>query len=91
MKLRIFTVYDQVAKAHLPPFFLPQEGQAIRTFTDMVNNPEHQFGQHPEDYTLTELGVFDDETAEISLLAVPNVLGTGIKFKDKPALSSVKG
>ena len=80
MIYRIFTVYDQQAKAHITPFFLPQEGQAIRTFSDMVNNPDHQFGMHPEDYTLMELGIFDEEEAAFSLLEVPNVLGTGVKF-----------
>ena len=38
---------------------------ATRTFGDCVNNEEHQFGMHPEDYTLFEIAIFDDESANI--------------------------
>lgn len=62
MILKIFSVYDSKAKAHLPPFFLPEEGMAIRTFKDCINSKEHQFGAHPEDYTLKQIGTFDDSS-----------------------------
>ena len=81
MKQKIFTVYDVQAKAHLQPFFLPTEGMAIRTFTDCVNNPEHQFCKHPEDFVLQEIGEFDEESGEIFSLEVPQTHGTGVKFK----------
>lgn len=65
MKYHMFSVYDEKAKAYLPPFILPEIGQATRTFGDMVNNEEHQFGLHPSDYTLFEIADFDDESADI--------------------------
>lgn len=80
MKHNIFTVFDQKAKAHLPPFFLPEIGMAERTFADCCNDKEHQFGKHPEDYTLMRIGTFDDQTAYIKILEVPEVLGTGVKY-----------
>lgn len=80
MLFKIFTVYDQKAKAHLPPFFLPETGQAVRTFADTCNDENHQFGKHPEDYTLMKIGVYDDSTATIETYDVPEVLGTGIKY-----------
>ena len=60
MNLGIFTVYDQKAKAYLPPFFLPEEDMAIRVFGDCCNDRDHQFGRHPEDYHLFGIGHFDD-------------------------------
>ena len=81
MNHKIFTVYDQKAEAYLPPFFLPQVGQATRVFADCVNSDSHQFAKHPEDYTLFQLGTFDDNTGEILKLTVPKLLGTGLDFK----------
>ena len=65
MEHNIFTVFDQKAKAYLPPFFLPRPEMALRVFTDCVNDPTHQFGKHPADYTLLQLGDYDDDTREV--------------------------
>ena len=80
MKQQIFTVFDQKAEAYLPPFFLPAVGMAKRTFADCVRDKDHQFGMHPEDYTLIHLGEFEDSTGEITMLNPPKILGTGIEF-----------
>lgn len=80
MKHIIFTVLDHQAKAHIPPFFYPQEGLAVRAFTDYVNDPEHPWGKHPEDYTLLSIGEYDEETADILPFDVPIVYGVGVKF-----------
>lgn len=78
--LIMFTVYDQVAKAHLPPFVLPHEAQAERTFSDCVNDAKHQFGQHPADYTLLAIADFDEENGKVIPYDVPTTVGTGIKY-----------
>lgn len=76
----IFCIFDQKAAAHLPPFILPRKEMAERTFADCCNKEGHQFQAHPEDYTLMRLGTFDDETANIDTLPVPEVLGLGVKY-----------
>ena len=80
---KVFVVFDSKMKSHLLPFFLPQEGMAERTFKDFVNDENHQFGKHPEDYTLICLGEFDEAKAQFNFLDIPKVLGTGIKFKEE--------
>ncbi len=60
MKLKIFSVFDVKAGAYLPPFCFPQTPMAVRVFSDMCNSDESAFGLHPGDYTLFEVGVFDD-------------------------------
>ncbi len=65
MKLRVFSVFDVKAKAYLPPFFMPEQGQATRVFSDCVNKPDHQFGAHPSDYSLFEIGDFDDNSGQL--------------------------
>lgn len=77
---RMFTIHDQKAEAFLPPFILPQAGQAIRTFSDCVNSDDHQFSKHPGDYTLLEIGMFDDSTGGLDPYPVPKSLGTGVEF-----------
>ena len=76
---KIFTIYDEKAKAYLPPFFLPESGQAIRSFKDCINSETHQFGKNPEDYTLFALGFYNDGTASLDPHA-PKSLGNGIQF-----------
>lgn len=77
---KIFTVLDHQAKAHIPPFFYPTEGLALRAFSDYCNNPDHPWGKHPEDYTLIGLGEYDEDSALMELLDVPQVYGIGVKF-----------
>ncbi len=76
---KMFTIYDEKAKAYLPPFILPQREMAIRTFSDCVNSNDHQFGAHPHDYTLFQIGIFDDETADIQLDR--KLIGNGVEYK----------
>lgn len=79
MIFKIFTIYDEKAKAYLPPFFLPESGQALRSFKDCIQSNDHQFGKNPEDYTLFTLGHFNDASASVTPHA-PKSLGNGIQF-----------
>ncbi len=82
---KIFTVYDEKAKAFMPPFFLPETGMAVRVFTDCVNDPTHQFYKHPADYNLYDIGTFDDSCAKLTETSPRNLLGAGVMFKtDSP-------
>jgi len=79
MNHKIFAVHDVKAKAYLPPFFMPQTGMATRIFTECVNSAEHQFGKHPADYTLFQIGEFEDHNATINPMT-PKSLGSGVEF-----------
>jgi len=79
MNHKIFTIYDSKAKAYLTPFFLHEDAMAVRVFADCINDTEHQFGRHPEDYTLFNIGKWSDDKAKL----IPNnpiSLGCGIEF-----------
>jgi len=79
MNHKIFTIYDSKAQAYLTPFFLHEDGMAIRVFADCVNDKNHQFGKHPEDYTLFNIGSWSDNKAKF-LTNNPIALGNGIEF-----------
>ena len=83
---QIFSVFDEKAEAFLPPFYLPREAMAIRTFTDTVNNPESPLNRHPEDYTLFHFGQFDNVIGAFELFASPKPLGNGVQFKTQQEL-----
>ena len=54
MKLNVYTIYDDTAKAYMQPFFMHNHGLAVRAFTDQVNrNDENNpLNKHPEQFTL---------------------------------------
>lgn len=85
MEHKIFSIYDQKAHAYLPPFTLPNSDMALRTFADCVNADGHAFNRHPSDYTLCELGVYDDSDAKIIPLDIYISLGVGIEFYKHPS------
>ena len=84
---KVFAVHDIKAEAFLKPFFTNTVGEALRGFIDACNDPQVQFNKHPEDYTLFELGEFDDGKGLITALPTPRPLGKAIEFvKSTPAL-----
>lgn len=80
MKLKVFTIHDSKAEAYLQPFFLATKGQAIRNITEILCNSEHQFSKYPEDFTLFELGEYDDSNAQMLPYPTPLSLGKLVEF-----------
>lgn len=62
MHKKIVTVYDSKAQAYLNPMVFRSTGDAIRTFGDLCSNPDNDFHRHAEDYTLFEIGEWDEFT-----------------------------
>lgn len=60
---------------------------AIRTFKDCILDEKHAFNAHPEDYTLMEIGEYDDQAGAISPLEPIQSLGNGLEYqKSTPTL-----
>ena len=76
MIFEVFAVRDAKAKAYLPPNFLPQAGQAIRSFSDAVLDTGSAFNKHPEDYSLFRIATFNDESGHFEVCE-PECLITG--------------
>ncbi len=81
MQNKLFAIYDDKAQAYLQPFTFTHDEQAVRTFSDCVNSKEHTFSKNPADYTLFSIGVFDDNTAEISSHASQKLIN-GLECRD---------
>lgn len=78
---KIYSIYDSKAEAYLQPFFMIAKGSALRAITDLANDPSHAFCKHAEDYSLFELGSFDDGKAFFQLHDAPVSMGVLIEFK----------
>lgn len=82
MKYKVFTVHDAKAEAYLKPFLMRTKGEAIRAMQDLANDPKHDFSKYSEDYTLFEIGTYDDEQGNYEMLNVKISLGNGLEFKN---------
>lgn len=80
MLLKVFSVFDNASEAYMQPFFMQTKGQAIRSFQDAVNSESHEFSKHAEDYTLFELGDYDDSNAQFNMYEAPRALGNAVEF-----------
>lgn len=82
MKLNIYSIYDDTAKAYMQPFFLHNHALAVRAFTDQINqeNSQNPLSLHPEQFTLFHVGEFDDQTGNLELRDHQS-LGKGISYK----------
>lgn len=68
---KIFSVYDSKAKTYNTPFLELNIGTAVRAFETAIKEGNTMFSKYPTDYTLFELGSFDDQKAKYELLATP--------------------
>ena len=83
---KVFAVYDSKVEAYLSPFIMQTRGQALRAFTDTVNDPNTNFFKHPEDYTLFEIGDWDEQSGSYVMHPAKTSLGVAIEFKKEDAL-----
>ena len=90
MQLKIFTVYDAKVEAYLQPFYMQSKGAAIRAITECLNDPKHQFAKYPADYTLFEIGSWDDSNCKFDLHKAPVSLGVLLEFRSEKVMELVK-
>jgi hypothetical protein len=83
MRKNIVAVYDQASKSFGQPIFTPALGIALRSFTDEVNNNHegNQMYNHPSDFTLFDIGMYDDNSAEFHIHPTPIKLITAMDAK----------
>jgi len=80
MRYQVFAIFDAAAEAYLPPFMLPTEGMAKRQFEIAINDDKTQFWHSPQDYTLFELGIFDDASGTYELHSPKKSHGNGVEY-----------
>lgn len=95
---KAFAVYDSKSLLYGSPMFINSTGAAVRSFSDVANNPDSLVCKHPTDFVLFQIGEYDDEKGVLTAL-VPFVnLGLASDFKKvtkapvvyQPAASEMK-
>jgi len=78
--MKIFSVHDSKAEAYLSPIYFKTKGEAIRAFETACKDQNTNFFKYPSDYTLVEIGEFDETTSSIQTSA-PVILANASEFK----------
>lgn len=79
---QIFSIYDSATEMYSAPFYCLTIPEAVRTFSDAVNDPQSPFGKHPECYFLNHIGTFEDSIPTLDGFA-PKSLGCADQFITK--------
>ena len=82
MNTQIFSIYDTKAKVYGTPFFQSNIGVALRSFSDLANDPQSSINKHPEDYFLFHLGNYDDEKANFDMLDTLTSIGSAMEYME---------
>lgn len=86
--MKIFTVYDFKVRHFLPPQFYRNAGEALRAFQLSCENQESQFNKFPKDFTLYEIGEWNDETGEILMLDKHKPLSSAYDYVTEHAVDT---
>lgn len=82
MKTKLYSVYDSKVEAYQRPFHALTKGQAIRDITQAVNDEkDHPYHKHSQDFTLFEVGEYDDSTGLFDPYQAPVSVGNLLEFK----------
>lgn len=76
-KLKMFAVWDNAVGAYMQPYAVETRGLALRSFMDAAGGSgDSPIQKHPEDFSLFELGTYDQETGRFENLTAPLNLGS---------------
>jgi len=66
MIMVVCSVFDRAVGAYGRPLFMQSKGVAIRSFSDECKRvaDDNQMNKHPQDFSLFELGTWDDQTGK---------------------------
>lgn len=90
MKMKVFTVFDSKAEIFGTPIYSATTASGIRIFEAACNEEGRDFNKWPGDYTLFEIGEWNDNTGHVEMHEVKKELGLALTYIDQ-ALSLVKG
>lgn len=83
MRYKVFSVYDSAIQCYKQPFLCLSRGEALRSWMQAVTDKELPFHQSPADYTLFEIGEYDDHSGAYSMLEAKVNLGTATQAMAK--------
>ena len=85
MKINVYSIFDEAAKAYITPFFMQNNALATRAFKDQCNTPGSQIASNPEQFVLFHIAEYDDSTGTIVPRDTPRSLGRGNEYSEREA------
>lgn len=81
----MYSVYDKVAKAYLNPLVCVNDADAIRLFTNFVNedNQQSQVANSPEHFSMWRLGTMDALSGKLEDDREELISGNACKNEEK--------
>lgn len=71
MKLHVCAIYDARTASYSVPVYVRTPGVAERFYINQVGDPQTDIHKYAQDFSLFELGTFDDETGFYEPLQAP--------------------
>jgi len=88
MKLKLFVVYDQKTESYGVPFFRDFTANALREWSEVASNKgekQNQIAKFPADFTLFEIGEFDQLSGVVRIYETKFSHGTALEHvKEMP-------
>lgn len=92
MKLKMFVVYDAKTESFGCPFFRDFTANALREWSEVASNAsdkQNQIAKFPADFTLFEIGEFNQLSGVLSLYETKFSHGTALEhIKAAPAVNN---
>jgi len=86
MKLTVYSLFDAAASAFSQPFFMQNDGLAIRAFQDNINGTEStNITEHPDQFTLFKVASWDDSEGKFTPYDTPKSLALGVSLLNSDA------
>lgn len=81
MLTKLFSIYDAKAEFYLPVFQMKSAGEATRAFVASSRNDRSDLSLYPMDFTLVEIGTFDDSNCSVQMYEHKKIIGTALELQ----------
>ncbi len=88
MKMQVYSILDAKSGLYAKPFYMINTNMAVRAFGDLCNDKATTISAHPEDYTLYEIGSYEDTTAKLEAITPQPISNAAaqIRYNAQPEL-----
>lgn len=82
--LKIYAIRDAAISGFMKPWVAKTNGEAIRTFQNVVNSKDDQnlISKHPEQFDLYLVADFDEDTGKVKAYEPTMHLAKAIEYKE---------
>lgn len=84
MFLKLYSVLDRKAGFFKTPYAARSDGEMTRNLADAMRDPATTIAQYPEDFSLYEIGSFDDTTGLMVAVHPPRHVCDATQLMPKP-------